>query len=270
MELNGKVVLIIHASNDLGRALARVLAKAGTTLVLTGNNAAALDELAKQLPAGQHTVLATDINSEAGRFQVLEACRDRPIDIFINNASSGGVGLFRTTPQNEIAEFIQNTLTGPLLLTRALTPQLTERKAAMIVNIGTLSGNIGLPGLTMASCVGFGMRGFSEALARELVNTSINTIYFAHRGLARDKQHNSPPPPPNLNTPLTQHQDDPACVAHAIIRVIRKEVHSSQLGWAARWWVLRNTLTPKKVDLAVLKHLPAFVNFARKKSLSED
>lgn len=269
MELNGKVVLIIHATNDLGRALAIALAQEGAALVLAGNDAAALDELVKHLTSGQHTVVAADINSEAGRFQVIEACRDRPIDIFINNAGSGGVGLFRTTPQNEIAEFIHNTLTAPLLLTRALTPQLTERKAAMIVNIGTLSSNIGLPGLTMASCIGFGMRGFSEALARELVNTSINTIYVAHRGLTREKGHSSPAPAPNLNTPLTQHSDDPARAAKAIIRAIRKDARSSQLGWAARWWVLRNTLAPKKVDKALLKHLPAFVNFARKKSLSD-
>lgn len=267
MELNGKVALITHASNSLGTALARALAKEGAVLVLAGSDAAALDQLAKNLRPGQATVVVADISCDAGRVQIIEACREHPIDILINNAGSSGLGLFRSTPQSDFAEYIQNNLTSPLLLTRALTPQLAERKAALIVSIGTLSSNIGLPGFTMASCVGFGLRGFSEALSRELVSTSVKTIYFAHRGLARDNRQN--PPAPSLNTALKRPNDDPTKIAKAIIRAIGKEAHSTQLGWTERWWILLNALAPQKIDKALLKHLPAFAYFARKKSLGE-
>ena len=268
MELQNKVVVITHATNVLGTALAKALAEQGAFLLLSGNDEPALQQLASELDPNRRTLIHADLSSDAGRVKIVDACReqDTSIDMLINNPSGNAQGSFRATAQSDISQFIDSNLTAPIVLTRALLPQLAERKAAMIVNIGTLSASIGLPGFTVDSTARFGLRGFSEALARELDNTSTKVIYVAHRGLAYPQQKT---PAPDLHGALKRPLDKPGVVAKTIIKAIVAESPFTQLGRAERWWIKLNAVSPKRVDRALRKRLPIFAHFAKRKTFRQ-
>jgi short-subunit dehydrogenase len=268
MDLNNKTVVLTHVNNMLGRALAKALDKEGAVLILSDGDETGLTELAKELKSDRHMLVPGDINIDKGRVQLISACRDKDtsIDILINNPLQGAQGSFRATPQSDISQFINSSLTAPILLTRALFPQLAKRDSALIVNIGTLSASIGLPGFAIDCAGRFGLRGFSEALARELQNTSVKTTYVAHRGI---KQSNNKTTSTNLSTALKRPLDKPEAVAKTVIKAIVDEAPFNQMGRLERYWIKLNTCVPKWMDKAVFKRLPIYAHFAKQRTFRE-
>lgn len=263
MELNNKTVVLTHATNTLGIALAKALDKEGARLLLSSRDENALKQLSSELEARFHTYISGDINSEAGRVRLVYACQDgdTTIDILVNNSPQGAQGSFRAISQSAISTFINNNLTAPILLTRILLPQLVKRDAAQVVNIGTLSASIGLPGFAIDGAGRFGLRGFSEALAREFHNTSLSTVYVAHRGIADGNASL-----PNLSKALKRPLDKPEAIAKAIIKAMKKDTTFYQVGWRERYWVKMNNLAPEMLSKKILKQLPTFAHFAREKT----
>lgn len=266
MELSNKTVVLTHATNTLGIALAKALDKEGARLLLSSSDKNALEPLSSELEGKSHAFISGDISSEVGRVQLVNTCQDgdSSIDILINNPPQGAQGSFRVMSQSAISAFINNNLTAPILLTRILLPQLVKQEAAQVVNIGTLSGSIGLPGFAVDGAGRFGLRGFSEALAREFQNTSLSTVYVAHRGVANS---DSKAPSSNLSKALKRPLDKPEAVAKAIIKAMKKDTSFHQLGWRERYWIKMNILAPEKLTKSILKQLPTFAHFARAKTL---
>ena len=66
-------------------------------------------------------------------------------------------------------------------LTRALLPTLRSQPASAILNIGSVFGSLGYPGFTAYSATKFALRGFTEALRREMADSKIGVHYFAPR-----------------------------------------------------------------------------------------
>ena len=85
--IKGRRALVCASSKGLGRGCAEALAEAGVDLVLNARGVEALEETAQHIRDTYNvkvTAIATDITSEAGRAQVLEAAGD--IDILVTNA----------------------------------------------------------------------------------------------------------------------------------------------------------------------------------------
>ncbi len=267
MELANKTVVLTHATNTLGRALAQALAGKSARLVLSGGDEAALKQLAERLPGDQHSVVASDINTEPGRVSLLHTCQqgNRGLDILINNPMSGGQGSFRATPQSTIDAYLKAHLNAPILLIRALLPQLLKRDSAQIVNIGALTASIGLPGFACDSAARFGLRGFSEALGRELGDTPIKVIYFAHRGIKSEQTQANK----NLGSALKRPLDSADSVGKALIRAMETESPFTQMGWRERLWIKRNAVAQKKIDQAIENQRASFAASARKKSFPD-
>jgi short-subunit dehydrogenase len=79
---------------------------------------------------------------------------------------------------------IELNLLSPILLTRALLPALKKTGNARVLNIGSTFGSIGYPGYTAYCASKFGLRGFTEALRRELADTGLCIMYLAPRATA--------------------------------------------------------------------------------------
>lgn len=124
--------LITGASRGLGLALARALADAGWTLVLTARGAEELARVAGELGA---TAIPGDVADPAHRAALAAAVPD--LDLLVNNAS--GLG---TTPLPPLADYpldtfralVETNVTAPLALVQATLPALRRRRGA-IVNI---------------------------------------------------------------------------------------------------------------------------------------
>jgi short-subunit dehydrogenase len=255
MKLHGKTLVLTGASGGIGQALAHALAAAGARLILVGRDAARLAALAGTLP-GAHSTVTADLGEAAGRERLLESCRQpgHGVDGLINNAGISDFGSFEQQTPERIAELIHLNLTVPMLLCRSFLPLLGTHPGACIVNIGSTFGAIGHPGFAAYCASKAGLRGFSEALRRELADSTIRVFHLAPRA-TRTAMNSAAVDA--LNRALGNAVDEPAVVARALVAQLSDARGSERhLGWPERLFVRVNALLPALVDRALIKKLP--------------
>ena len=127
-----------------------------------------------------------------------------------------------------------------------------------LVLVGSTFGSIGFPGYTAYCASKFGLRGFSEALRRELADTPVQVVYVAPRATATAM---NPAPVNELNRALGNAMDAPEAVAAQILQAMEKDERRRFLGWPEKLFVVINGILPKLVDKAMLKQLPVIRRF---------
>ena len=148
---------------------------------------------------------------------------------------------------------------APMLLCHALIPLLAQRAHAHIVNVGSTFGSIGFPGFCTYSASKFALRGFSEALRRELADTPIRVHYVAPRAtktaLATSRVR-------AMNKELGVGMDSPQTVAAAIVDALRRERRETFLGVPERLFAKLNGVLPGLVDRSLRKQLAVIRRYA--------
>ena len=261
MELRGKTVLLTGASGGIGQAIALQLAAAGARLVLVARNTARLATLQAELVAkhpADHQIFSADLTNAQERQDLLAFVRDlQGIDLLINNA---GISQFGLVAQQDYATQLSTNLLMPMLLTQTLLPELQRKSAAMIVNVGSAFGSIGYPGFTGYSASKFGLRGFTEALKRELSDSAVQVLYFAPR--ATDTSINSDAVVA-MNRELGNQSDSPALVAAALVQQIQQDQARRFIGWPEQLFVRVNAVLPGIVDKALAAKLAVIRRYAQ-------
>jgi short-subunit dehydrogenase len=260
MNLNDARIVITGSAGGIGSATAARLAAAGAKLVLTDLEQQPLDRLAAELgPANVLAALAADVAGDAGRAAVVRAALAHEANVLINLAGVNPFGLFAEQTPREIAQAMSINALAPLLLCHALLPILLERPRAHIVNVGSTFGSIGFPGFAAYSASKFAVRGFSEALRRELADTQVRVHYVAPRAtrtaLATDRVR-------ALNAELRVGMDTPQTVATAIVRTLRGELREVLLGAPERLFAKLNALAPGLVDRSLRRQLAVVRRYA--------
>jgi short-subunit dehydrogenase len=263
MRVEGRTVLLTGATGGIGRALALVLARAGARLVLVARDAAALEQLARALPAqGQpHLWQAADIVEEKDRLRLRELSNEAQVSMLINNAGASALSFLQDTTYESIERQLTLNLAVPVLLTRLLLPQLLAQRDAAVVNIGSAFGSIGYPGFSVYCASKFGLRGFSEALRRELADTSVRVLHVAPRATRTALNSEQVVA---MNHALGNAMDDPVDVARQVLqRIERARWGSVVLGWPERLYAFINAVLPAMTDSTLRKQLPVIRRFAR-------
>ena len=147
-----------------------------------------------------------------------------------------------------------------MLLTQTLLPELQRKSSAMIVNVGSAFGSIGYPGFTGYSASKFGLRGFTEALKRELSDSAVQVLYFAPR--ATDTSINSDAVVA-MNRELGNQSDSPALVAAALVQQIQQNQARRFIGWPEQLFVRVNAVLPGIVDKALAAKLAVIRRYAQ-------
>jgi short-subunit dehydrogenase len=253
MTLTEARIVITGAAGGIGSATAARLAQAGAKLVLADLKPEPLDRLAAEI--GEQAVLETaaaDVASDAGRAALAAAARRHEANVLINAAGINPFGLFAEQSQREVALAFSINAVAPVLLCHALLPALLERPRAHILNVGSTFGSIGFPGFAAYSASKFAVRGFSEALRRELADTNVGVHYVAPRAtktaLATDRVR-------AMNAELGVGMDTPQQVAAAILRILRDERREVLLGAPERLFAKLNALLPALVDRSLRRQL---------------
>lgn len=186
--LAGKTVLVTGASAGIGRLIAERLARHRANILLVGRDMLALHETREAIVAsgGNAKVVVADLLEASGRQAVVAACEVLPNGLYglINNAGCSHFALLDNQTEIMLQNQIQLNLLAPVLLTRALLPALKKEQGARVLNIGSTFGSIGYPGYSAYCASKFGLRGFTEALRRELADTDMRILYFAPRATA--------------------------------------------------------------------------------------
>ncbi|WP_417701235.1 SDR family NAD(P)-dependent oxidoreductase [Pseudophaeobacter sp.] len=172
-------VLITGAGSGIGRALAIQAATKGFALILAGRTSATLDQT--KLACGDADVrcIPADVTTAKGRAALVQATKGG-LDILINNAGVLSVGHIADMADADLERMTTTNLVAPMALTRDLLPALHHSKGR-IVNIGSVFGDIAYPFFAGYSATKFGLRGFSDALRRELSGTGVGLTYIAPR-----------------------------------------------------------------------------------------
>lgn len=248
MDPYGKTVIITGASSGIGAATARVFASSGARLVLAARNAAALEQLARELP-GSPLAVPTDV-TDRGAVEALVAttvAKWGSVDILVNNA---GIGLAAPVAQIAPADFervFAANLLGPLFAMQAVLPHMQAAGRGQIINVSSVAAARALPygGGYAASKAALDRLG--EALRTELLGSGVVVTTVR---------------PGTTSTPFREHRlgggsdqrafngrgVPPEAVARAILRAARREPLVAYVTLADRLTLLAAALLPGLTD----------------------
>ncbi|KPK19368.1 MAG: hypothetical protein AMJ67_06025 [Betaproteobacteria bacterium SG8_41] len=252
MKLTGRAVLITGASGGIGRCLARELARRGARLALAGRNETELAGLARGLSAegGSALALPLDLSEPASHTALVDGAEAAlgAIDVLVNNAGLSRFGPFSEEDEAAIRRLMEVNLTAPMLLTRAALPGMLRRRSGQIVNIGSGFGSIAFPNFAVYSTTKFALRGFSEALRRELGGSGVAVTYVAPR--TTDTAMNTKAALEFVEQ-TGAAVDTPESVAQVIADAIENGRPEVYIGWPERLFVRVNAVAPRLVDRAL-------------------
>ena len=186
--LQGAVVVVTGAGSGIGRALAQQLASHGAQLALADVNNAALEETRGLLPGANVKAYMLDVADAAAVkafAQKVEVDFGR-VSVLINNA---GVALYGTFSDLSLEEFdwlFRINFWGVVHGCKFFLPLLRREPEAHIVNLSSVFGLIAPPEQTAYSASKFAVRGFTQALSRELDGTRIS-LTCVHPGGVRTR-----------------------------------------------------------------------------------
>ena len=256
MQLNGKRVMLTGASGGIGEAIVGALAEQGAHLVITGRNQQKLAQIAHAVRemGGVCEVVVADLGTSEGIFDVQQAVHTLGhLDLLINNAGISEFEAFDIQSDDAIEQLLHINLVSPMKLTKRLLPYLKAAERGLIVNIGSTFGSIGYPGFASYSASKFGLRGFNEALSRELADTNVDVCYIAPR--ATQTAINSQQVM-EMNDALGVKADSAVWVAEQVVRAVQKDRRRVYLGWPEKFFVRMNALFPGIVANSIIKQLP--------------
>ena len=176
---NQPVIIITGASSGIGAETARVFGGAGYRVVLAARRAERLESLSAEIISGGGDALPikcdvveqSDIEGLVA--QVME--RYQQVDILLNNAGIGRLDwLEKLHPQEDISAQVAVNLLGTIQVTRAVLPHMIARRSGHIINMSSLGGLLATPTYSVYAATKFGVRGFTDALRREVSVWDIN------------------------------------------------------------------------------------------------
>lgn len=169
-----KVWFITGSSRGLGRSLTEAVLKSGDQVAATARNISQLDDLVAGY-GDQIKPIALDVTDYK---QVYHAVAETVahfgrIDVLVNNAGFGIIGAAEAYTDEQVRSQLETNLYAPIEVTRAVLPYMRKQGSGRILQISSVGGRVGNPGLTIYQAAKFGLGGFTEALAKEVASLGI-------------------------------------------------------------------------------------------------
>jgi NAD(P)-dependent dehydrogenase (short-subunit alcohol dehydrogenase family) len=155
-------VLITGCSSGYGRETARYFHDQGWNVIATMRT-----PRADVLPTSPRLrVVALDVTNPDSIAAAIEAAG--PIDVLVNNAGIGVVGVFEATPMATVREVFETNTFGVMAMTQAVLPQFRERRSGVVVNVTSSVTLAPMPLAAAYTASKMAIEGFTGSLAHEL------------------------------------------------------------------------------------------------------
>lgn len=179
---NRPIALVTGTSSGFGMHASVALVKAGFHVISTMRDTskrAELDKLASMHLASEHLeVLSLDVTNPAEISRTVASIlnRHQTIDLLLNNAGHACGGYVEEIASEEWRQQFEVNVFGLIEVTRAVLPTMREQKSGRIINLSSISGRFGFPGLAPYSASKHAVEGFSESLRLEMLPFGIHVV----------------------------------------------------------------------------------------------
>ena len=211
MDLTGKVAIVTGVSSGIGRATAEALLARGAAVAGWGRHAP--DGLAHE----RFRFVGCDVRDEDAVAEALARTQRElgpEIHVLVNNAGLGIFGPIDGFSSEDWHLMFDTNVNGLFYCTRAVLPQLKKQHAGHIINIASLAGTAGTANLAGYCATKYAVRGFSDALFKELRPDGIRVTCIMPGSVETNFGGKTPGATPD------PHKMQPQAIAAAIVHAI--------------------------------------------------
>lgn len=182
-----KVWFITGSSRGLGRSLTAAVLANGDYVAATARKPEQLNDLVEKYP-DQIYPIQLDVTEYDEVYQsvVAAVAHFGRIDVLVNNAGFGITGAAEAFTDQQVRSQLETNLYAPIEITRAVLPYMRQQGSGRILQISSVGGRVGGPGLTIYQAAKFGLGGFSEALTKEVSPLGIHVTCIEPGGFRTD------------------------------------------------------------------------------------
>ncbi len=169
MELNNKIAIVTGVSKGIGLCTVKDLLDSGVVVAGWGRTA----------PDLQHenfhffSTDVSDLESVDASYQETVDKLGKDISILVNNAGLGFESPFEDTPVEQWHQMFRTNVDGIFYCSRLVIPQMKAMDEGHIINVSSIAGNTGIPGMAAYCGTKFAVRGLSQSMYKELRNFGI-------------------------------------------------------------------------------------------------
>lgn len=233
-----KTWLVTGSSRGLGRSIAEAVLEAGSNLVATARRTESLNDLVDKYGDKVRLVTLDVTDTEASR-RAVQAAVDAfgRLDVVVNNAGYADMAAIEDVTDEAFRNQIDANLYGVVNVTRAALPVLREQGSGHIIQISSVGGRVGVPGLGAYQAAKWAVGGFSEVLAKEVAPLGIK-VTVAEPGAMRTNWAGTSMTTPPVSDPYKpvvepaiaflrasdgNQTGDPARVAQILLDIVETE-----------------------------------------------
>jgi len=179
-----KIWLVTGSASGLGRDIAEAVLAAGDRLVATARNPKQLADLVARYGDKVRTA-ALDVTDAAAAKAAVQVAIDAfgRLDVLVNNAGFAHIGPFEQLDPEDFRAQIETNLFGVVHVTRAALAPMRRQKSGHIIQISSVGGRTGTPGLSAYQAAKWAVGGFTEVLAQEVGHLGIKVTALEPGGM---------------------------------------------------------------------------------------
>lgn len=231
-----RVWFITGCSTGLGRVLAEHILEMGDCVAATARDLSKIFHLERQYPARCKAIRLDVTNRAEVEAAVMQTIATfGRIDVLVNNAGYGLLAALEEASEHEIRRQIETNVYGVIYVTRAVLPHMRKQRSGHVINMSSVAGLAGTPGLGYYNATKFALEGLSEALELETSHLGIHVTAvepgpfrtdFAGRSLdisaneISDYAETSGMMRANLPSRIGREKGDPLRAAKAIQKIV--------------------------------------------------
>jgi len=182
-----KIWFITGSARGLGRNLTEAVLAHGDKVAATARNINALQNLVEKFP-GQILPIRLDVTDYDQVHLAVESAVAHfgRIDVLVNNAGFGIVGAAEAFTDGQVRSQLETNLYAPIEITRTVLPFMRRQRSGRILQISSIGGRVGNAGIGIYQAAKFGLSGFSEVLAKEVIDFGIYVTSVEPGGFRTD------------------------------------------------------------------------------------
>lgn len=134
-----KYAVITGASSGIGAEFAKILAQEGYSLILAARRQERLECLKKRLKT-ECEIVTADLGKKEDCYRLFQAVKDKPVEIWINNAGFGNFGTFKTSSLQKEVDMLDVNVRALHILTKLALGKMVKQNSGYILNVASCAG----------------------------------------------------------------------------------------------------------------------------------